>query len=355
MDYSQKSGFEVNDGALTLRISEDALAKDYSGKALVIADDAILPKSSSGPRIILDQYTYDCGPLGQNEQVNVAFGFRNEGNGDLLIDSIKSTCTCIGSVPSKAPIPAGQSGSISVKFATGSVAGMQEQSLYVRTNDRTRSWIRLTLKALVKARLRVVPSTLAFDRIITGKTAMRHITVVSPEEKSDLVVRNVGSKFITTGEITSARFRGYALFNVPIKVAADAPIGHMDTYIQFEVRGTSSSDIRMPIVADITGPITVVPEKAFFGIVKAGERVTLRLQIENSGEQDIIIPAVSRQCQDGIAYKIIQKVPGKMYQLEVELLPETMPGAIQRTIVLHTDSQVQPIINVRVGGLSLPR
>lgn len=85
-------------------------------------------------KMTFEQPLYHFGEVAEGTVVKHTFNFVNTGKVPLLISEAKSTCGCTVPEWPKAPIPAGESGSIKVQFNTDQKVDKQVKPVYITAN-----------------------------------------------------------------------------------------------------------------------------------------------------------------------------------------------------------------------------
>lgn len=99
------------------------------------------------PRIEFNELEYNFGIVSQDTELKHLFTFRNTGNSALQIRNIKPSCGCTGVLLKEKKIPAGGTGDLEVTFNTGTYEGLTKKTVYVYTNDKKNTEIKLTVAA----------------------------------------------------------------------------------------------------------------------------------------------------------------------------------------------------------------
>lgn len=131
----------------TVRIYEEAkpaqwmtreeLEKVWQGETLAIARRRSATPRTGGPHIVWDQCLLDNGILTPNTVTRYAFPFRNTGDSDLTIDSVKKSCGCATYTLTSERLAPGQTGVLEAKVDLRGKKGYFLNRLLVQTNDRT--------------------------------------------------------------------------------------------------------------------------------------------------------------------------------------------------------------------------
>ena len=103
---------------------------------------------SKMPFISFEKTEYDFGRIYDGERVKCAFKFKNTGQSDLIITSVKGSCGCTVPEYPETPIKPGEGGSISVEFNSSGRKGVQSKAVTVTTNAQPPTVV-LSIKAMV--------------------------------------------------------------------------------------------------------------------------------------------------------------------------------------------------------------
>lgn len=87
------------------------------------------------PRILVSEEEWNFGKVIRGEKPTHIFMVKNEGEGDLIIDSLKESCACIGVSISTNLIKPGESAELKVSYDTTDYVGKDEKHLHIYSND----------------------------------------------------------------------------------------------------------------------------------------------------------------------------------------------------------------------------
>lgn len=102
--------------------------------------------SSNKPTIKFDESAYDFGVIGLDAKPNHVFKFINDGQKELVIADVKSSCGCTAALLSQRNIPPGGDGEIKVTFDPRGYRGKIKKTVSVYSNDPNRSVVQLAIK-----------------------------------------------------------------------------------------------------------------------------------------------------------------------------------------------------------------
>lgn len=147
----------------------------------------------SAPRLVQDETRYDFGVVTKGDKVEHRFTFRNEGDEPLVIDNVKSSCSCTATLVTNKEIPPGESGSVEAVFDSARFRGRIHKTIFVFSNDPQQPSSQFLLEGEVALALQAVPAQLNFGTLHAGE-----------ESQQRLVVKNISSKTLRLVNVRSS-------------------------------------------------------------------------------------------------------------------------------------------------------
>ena len=87
------------------------------------------------PKLLVSEEEWDFGKVIQGEKPTHTFIVKNEGKGDLIIEGLKESCSCIEVSISNTLIQPGESAEIRVSYDTTDYQGKDEKHFHIYSND----------------------------------------------------------------------------------------------------------------------------------------------------------------------------------------------------------------------------
>jgi hypothetical protein len=91
-------------------------------------------KSATAPVMKFVEETHDFGTIKEGPEATYDFWFTNTGQEPLIIRNCSASCGCTTPDWTKAPIPPGQKGKISVKYTSEGHPGSFNKTVYIASN-----------------------------------------------------------------------------------------------------------------------------------------------------------------------------------------------------------------------------
>lgn len=143
---------------------------------------SVLAESTSS-RMLFDEALYNFGRIKQGEKVSKYFSFKNDGNGDLLIRDLKSSCGCTAAVASSGPYRPGESGKVEVNYDSRGKFGHVVKEVKVVSNA-SNSPQTIAVEGMVFADMH--PSKTGTEALFSGSCAECHAVPAKGKKGAEL-------------------------------------------------------------------------------------------------------------------------------------------------------------------------
>jgi hypothetical protein len=233
-------------------------------------------EAAKGPLVVLDERRREVGEVDAVPR-SYTFTLTNEGNQPLQPEVEKKSCSCAEVQLPPAPIPPGQHGDVTLRWApTPNQSGPVALSVDLHTNDPQTPLLQLEVKALANPLIRLSPENRAFvdfDQLQPGKSSERQVKVFSTRlAHFDLQARTSHPGLTVTtaplaaeSEVEGVRARsGYALV---VKTTDKLPGGYFTENLLLTVQppGESARTIEVPVYGESrSGKFTLGPQEVQF-------------------------------------------------------------------------------------------
>lgn len=117
----------------------------------LLPEQEVADQDTTGQSVIeFESMVHDFGMIVEGEMVVCYFDYTNNGDGDLVISSVETTCGCTTPDWSSEPLKPGGKQQMKVIFDARGRSGIQRKVITVRSNAANPS-VELTVKAEVKS------------------------------------------------------------------------------------------------------------------------------------------------------------------------------------------------------------
>lgn len=147
------------------------------------------------PRIEFEKTEINFGDINEGETINVEFRFKNTGDEQLVISSVRPSCGCTVTRLKQKKFKPGEAGIIPARFMSAGFGGTKVfKTIAVNSNDRRNPSVRLVISGNVSlkdfARIEIQPEKIDFGRVRIGKSYTRTISLKNSGNK-DLEIMEV--------------------------------------------------------------------------------------------------------------------------------------------------------------------
>lgn len=222
------------------------------------------------PRLVCDEPAYNFGTVQNRDSIEHTFLLRNEGDSDLVIKRVHTSCGCTTTKLIQNNIPPGGEAELVARFSLKGRRGKQHKNIYVHSNDPNSPRYRLELAGEILNDIEVRPNTIFFG----------HVTDDSVVEKTVHILSNTDKPFHITGIETND-----ALFcTMTVKPIEDGHKYDLNFKLMLDnLRSTgvlkgktvvctdypAYARIEIPVTVYIMEPVTITPRKLV--VWKSGE------------------------------------------------------------------------------------
>ena len=303
-----------------------------------------------GPRMQVNEPVFDFGQVEQGEKVTHDFRFTNQGNRDLRVQSVKTSCGCTAAVIAADTIPPGTAGTIQATFDTKRFAGQKAKDIRVHTNDPLSPVTTLTLQGEITTEVQVQPAQLYLGRLQRGSLSTRTVTVLYDENKpleiTDITNDNPAVS-VRAEDVQVEGKRGKAL---QVSVSKTARRGPLNDTITVTTTSQKKPTISIPVVGNVEGDISVSPSQVSFGVVRQGVGAARTVRIKNRSAQPLSIGQV-RSSLDTVKPELTEVTPGKEFDLRLHITGDTEPGRIRGSVEVTTDHPEETRLTIPLFGI----
>ncbi len=334
------------------------------------------------PKLVVDRFVHDFGDELGGKKLETDFILRNEGQGDLLLQSIRRSCTCgiteitfpEGRVPRErwredviGVLAPGEEATLGVSVDTlGLTAGLMSRKFWVYTNDPHNFPLTLKVSMALDDPMTLLPSSVRFDGVIRSKTPSEKVRVSSAViGEFDIVGFQMPEPPIV--DVESRRLRRVkdeVAHMVEVKVRPDAPPGIHKGTVRLLLDHEWARECRL------TYAVEILPEVQFRPLGERRRKTSSTLDlgnIESLGEivggysienQNPAVPYVPRsasvtseQGENLFEAEIVPLEEGMKYELRLRLVGVPKMRFLRGKVVVESDLGSLPLRELEFTGV----
>jgi hypothetical protein len=332
---------------------------------LLVLFAAAIPSLAQGkPKAVVVEAVHDFGDLGRGDRVSKTFVIENQGDADLVIDRVISSCVCLATEYEER-IPPGGKGEIEVELDTLTVQGPSMSSIEVGTNDPDNPTLQLTVKAKVDHVVHVNPGYFQY-RVVQGfrergavgqllwssdGTPFTITRIESPTPYLTVTHREAtATERQRAGELADADGPFYWVEAV---LSPDAPVGPQSGFLKIFVDHPKQSLVPLPVSIFMRPVFAVTPHEVDFGELDIEDEARFQdFKVSNFATETIEITRWESDVE-GVEVDLLKVEEGRSWRLTVTFPPSMPKGPFEGEVRLHTESDRAPLITVPVTGTVL--
>lgn len=310
-------------------------------------DDAAGGAEGPAPKIAFDSTEFDFGRVDSGDSIAHAFTFRNEGQTDLTIKQVRSSCGCTAVLVTDKTIEPGKSGEINTTFKTKGYQGRVTKTVRVQTDDPDNPNITLKISGTIVAEVMMEPRSVNFGNIKSGEEAVREVTLSFAPGKT-ISIKDLSSTSAFFKVETQPLDEGEE--GVVVRITADRalPIGRNTERITILTSSERMGTLQIPVYAFVQGDIAISPQILSFRKSGSTGLTSRTLTVATSGA-DFKIAGV--EVSSTLFTAVTKEVePGKKYEIVVKMSDDAEDGRIHEKLMIKTDNAQQPLITIPIYG-----
>ena len=336
-------------------VSKEAFKERWHGEALVF-DEKLKKKMSKqiakatappeGPHIHIYETTHDAGTVYEGTKLSHTFSFVNIGK-DTLSVTARSTCSCSAALLSDKNIPPGGKGKIKIEFNTKGKIGQTKQGALIRTNDPDNPLVNLTIVAIVKASVKVVPEKLWIDEIAAGEKVEREILVFDPGD-STLSFEHVNVTEGITARIMPVKVKNDSrVVPVLLSITGGKKPGEFEKRISVKTNDPVKPELTVTIAGIVVGEAKAFPPLVFFGEAQPDSQVIQTSTITSTNGNKLKITRVASN-SPFISTEIKPLTPGEKYTLITTLRSPEPNTTVRDSLRVYAEGKSEPVLKIPV-------
>jgi hypothetical protein len=309
-------------------------------------------KSSSiadAPDIEFDHRAFDFGSIARSKMVEHRFPFRNIGDKTLKILGIDTMCMCVTAFTTKTEILPGDSAEIVARLEPYKYEGTTPwKTLGITTNDPKEPVASVSVAAKIIDEAVLEPDTILLPHVQAGQKVTAQ-TKLLQKGAGKLLIKKIESSSPSIQVENSVLEEGDIGYLLDVTVLPDMPVGKFDevvtvftNYSDYSYQRRENAELykdysrlRLSIKGNVSGVVSMFPQKINFGSCTPGDPVKRKLTL-TSTSQKFRIQSIS--C-DNPSFRVIRpsSEPAQKHEVTIEFIPQPPEGEISGALVIVTD------------------
>jgi len=327
----------------------------------------ISSKEGPAPKVVVEgNSSFDFGTMSQKTTGTHSWTVRNEGNADLELWMLSSTCACtIAKFADKqrAIVKPGESTKIDLEWETRETVGEFSKGATIGTNDPAQPSFPLNVKGIVHPPVVLIPNdgTITMEIVSSDEVKTVNGALFAPDQPRLKILKITSSNpnhvIVTPTPLSEAELKTLKVgggYKLAVEVRSGMPLGIFREEVVIETDNKLAPEVRLLVSGMVVGPISVLPELL--------RLVNVTSDRGGSGEATILVRG-GRPTKFEVARKpakfeveIAPSETGTLkgrYRVKVTIPPGTPSGRIEETIILKTDHPKAAELSIPVRALVL--
>ncbi|MDR4509861.1 MAG: DUF1573 domain-containing protein [Candidatus Brocadiaceae bacterium] len=310
---------------------------------IVFAEEKKTEINVEKPKIKFEEISYDFGEIYTDETVKHVFKFKNIGNGELIIEKVKSSCGCTAALISKKTLKKGEEGEVDVTYRSGKYPGKANKTISVYSNDPENIIKKLTIKGNIIEEVTVEPKKINFGVIRKGEESTKELIIESiPGKEINIMKLESPNPYVKITPFNGAKHRQ----SYHITVSKEDVIGRFNGVIFIYTNSDKQKKIDIPFFGEIAGDITFYPKRLFFLANLKDKHVVKKTVILTFINKDVKIKKI--EIDPDVMDYTISELNEKTKKIEVKIDRVNTTGKMTGSLNIYTNSSMQPVINIPV-------
>lgn len=303
-----------------------------------------LPAQSISDVISSNQRSHDFGAVARASKAEHRFQLYNPFNGNLVIQSVRTSCGCTTAVVEDHSIAPGETGSLLARFNTDRYTGEKKATITVSITQPIRTELQLNVRGYIRTDVVLHPGEAAFGSVPEGSSA--HLKMeLNYAGRSDWEIRSVTSPFpfIRTEFTELSRGGGRVQYEVSVELKESAPEGFLSNQLVIHTNDKRLKTVPILLTAKVEKPLQTSPSSIALGSVKPNESVAQRVTLTGKSEFTVL----DIQCDIADIRFDPPAKASRVHVLRALITPrlpeEFVEGELKGVISVHTDLSDHPI------------
>ena len=196
--------------------------------------------------------TSDFGKPMEGMKTKSVFPFKNTGDADLVIISVKAACGCTDAKATENVIAPGKSAAIETVFNTAGYRSKVNKTVTITTNDPDHSTVVLTITGEIVPIAELLPQpNLNVGDMNRGGVSLNNLVIVPKIEQKFNIIRVISSGKLVTALAFDKKRNSKGNYALKIRVLADNTLGRFHEQVTIVTDLPGNPVIKFPVYGNI--------------------------------------------------------------------------------------------------------
>ncbi len=294
------------------------------------------------PKIVVDEKSYDFGKVKEGTNVEHVYKIKNEGEGELVIENVRSSCGCTVAQPTSKNVPPGGESEIKATFRTAGRGGKTRKTITVKSNDPVTPTLVLSIQGEIETDVAVKPRSIWLGQLKKRTKGTADFTVeVSDPERIKVTSVKVEDRAFTIKKLEGDA-AGTAKYQITFR--GGVKLGPISTRVLVEYEGAEKSPLRVPVRVEVVGDLQYTKYLRF--IKRNDSFQPMTIVFKSRTDKDVTIKSANDP--QGLLKLTVLEGKGKrpMIRAEVADPAASYQSPRRNNIVVQTSDRDEPKVEI---------
>lgn len=225
------------------------MEKLFALACFILLQAGVFCPAMASPQIVSENPAFHFGTIAEGDKVEHVFTFTNQGDIPLLIDRVRSTCGCTGTLLSQKEVLPGQSGEVKIIFNSSGMRGPVVKWIYIYSNDPVNPKSKLQINGIVKPEIAISPEKLRLTGLIPGENREFQITLTNNSNHTIFLSNLATAPATMTAKLSGTKLEPGATVRVHVNMAMPPGKEHQNGYVTVSTSSPRTPKLRIPVFA----------------------------------------------------------------------------------------------------------
>jgi hypothetical protein len=291
---------------------------------------------SPAPKLVLSQPNWDFGQAWHEDQPTMTLIIRNEGNAELKMTEVRSTCGCTIAQPKEKVVAPGGSTDVQVTYNTYGKQGEVTSKVIIESNDPQRPTVDFDIKGFVKRAITRTPLGGLGMRSLTGKPGMQGSLRLENQMQTPMSPKLVANS-MSTVDVEIKEVTPGLVYDVVARTNTAFPVGQHRGTITLSTGLEREPRMSIPVTVKVLRIVEPIPAAIYLrkGDSKPALSRIVKLHYHGTGTFEV----TGTECTNPAVKIDITKTLPPMEWMQTKMDPP-VNAYVQATLTLPPPDQV---------------
>lgn len=255
-----------------------------------------LAQTNKGGAFEFVTMVHDWGAISDEDSVKTSFSFKNISDKTVKIINTKTSCGCTVGTPTKQVLAPGEEAAVEITFNPKGKRGLELKTITLETDYTPQPNVELHLKALVRPRMMVEPTSVWFGDLPLHKGADQELSIMSRMEGFQVTGFTMTDPKFKVEQLPADKVEmdGGMVDRVRFKAhfTDDATIGTYSTGLVVTTNDPKNPTYTVSLAGRVVGELQPVPERLFVSMSAGKQPWTAEITINSRNQTPFEIYSV---------------------------------------------------------------